>query len=53
MNSRRLFWRWPHFRSLPLPDRAPPGQGKVVVWMFNQAVKDRLAGRLCQGLPGL
>lgn len=37
----------------PLPvAAAPPGDGKVVVWMFNQAVMERLQADFAKDYPG-
>ena len=39
--------------TAPLPALAdPPGEGKVVVWMFNQAVMERLQQDFAKDYPG-
>ncbi len=39
--------------AAPLPVAAdPPGEGKVVVWMFNQAVMERLQADFAKDFPG-
>ncbi len=41
------------FAALPLPVGAvPPGEGKIVVWMFNQAVMERLQADFARDFPG-
>jgi ABC-type glycerol-3-phosphate transport system substrate-binding protein len=39
--------------AAPLPAAAdPPGEGKLVVWMFNQAVMERLQADFAKDYPG-